>query len=223
MNYKKQGLKALGLSFVAALGLMAFTAAGAQASGTVTVQGLSPPFTTPIAGTIENALHANSRLLILKLNLEISCHKGKAAGHLSNAGHGHAEIIFEHCLAKGVGQSEAEACLMENNIVAKVLALVILHGEANKPFIRFSPLEGESFALVLEHTCPIPEHALIKGSVVAEIVDPELKVGSKLITTKGMLSLFTGDKLFYGANEAHLDADALVSLVNHPTAAWSVS
>jgi hypothetical protein len=217
MNYRKQGLKALGLSFVAALGLMAFTAAGAQASGSFLIAGLGAFTNVPITGVAENTL--TSRLLILKLNLEIFCHAGKVTnGSISSNGHGSATIVFEGCLAQGVsgttGLLTGSACTMERNIEAKVLALVVLHN--TKPYILFSPAEGEAFALVLEHTCPLPEHALIKGSVVASIANPDIDEVKKLISTKGMLTLFTADKLFYGANEAHLEADAIVELTGSP-------
>jgi hypothetical protein len=226
MNYRKRGLKALGVSLLAALGLMGFIATEVQAAGTVTIAGLSSPFETPISMVLENTL--NSRYWILKLNLEISCHKGSGTGALTSSGHGKVTIRLEECLAQGVtsgGVLTGSPCTMERNIEAKVLALVLLHGTENKPYILFSPAENETFALILEYTCPLPEHALIKGAFVASIANPAQAVGSKLISTKGTLTLFTGDKMFYGANEAHLDLDAVVGLSgeNHIGLAWAIS
>ena len=256
MNYRKHGLKALGLSFLAVLGLMAFAATAAQASGLVTVLkadkvGLLPkPFTVGITGKEHNALAADSRLLILGLNFEIFCHKATVSnGLLTSNGTGTATITFETCLAQGLvtGTDTLTGAVCEiPNIVAKTKVLIILHsgnvalvqdnavlvagaaehkkGTGN-PYLLFLPLDLLTFATVLNHTeCALPEVANVKGCVVAkDSVGYQIE---HLISTKGLLSLF-GCKLNYGANEAHLDVDALVSLNNsvhgnHQGLLWKV-
>ncbi len=236
MNYRKQGLKALGLSFLAVLGLMAFAASGAQASGTVLVLNkektalLTPPFTASFTAAGENTL--TSKLLILNLNMEIFCHAASASGSISDTGTGTATIEFTKCLAQGVSGGALSGAVCEiPNIVAKTKVLVILHegnvklttSEHNQlkgaPYLLFTPLDLLTFAQVLNHTeCALPEIANVKGSVVASIDNLNYEL-THLISTKNMLTLF-GSTLTYGANEAHLDVDALVQLVTDEL--WAV-
>jgi len=204
MSYARRGLRALGVSILAALGLMAVTAGGAQ--GDFLVEN----GTAPIAGALENPLESNFR--ILGLNIEFFCHGGTASGSVELIGHGHATLELTECLVQGVnsaGELVGEPCALENNIVAKTLVSLILHNE--KPYLLFSPLEGEVFAMVSGEPCPIPD-STVKGSVVASISNPDGDDVTKLISTKGNLSLFTSGKLFYGKNEAHMSADATVEL-----------
>ena len=256
MNYRKHGLKALGLSLFAILGLMAFAAAGVQASGLVLVLNalkngsLPKPFTVALTGKEHNALATNSRLLILGLNFEIFCHTAVVSnGIITDKGSGHATITFQTCLAQGlvVGTDTLTGAICEiPDIVASTKYLVILHsgnvklvqdnavlvagaaehkkgtGNAANPYILFSPLDLLTFALVLNHTeCALPEHSLIKGCVIAKFNTTGHQI-EHLISTKGLLNLF-GCKLNYGANEAHLDVDAFVSLAAfHTGLLWKV-
>ena len=136
MNYRKHGLKALGLSLFAVLGLMAFAAAGVQASGLVLVLkadkvgSLVKPFTVGIKGKEHNALAVDSKLLVLGLNYEIFCHKAGVTGTLTSSGSGSATITFEGCLAQGLvaGTDTLTGAVCElPNIVAKTKYLIILH------------------------------------------------------------------------------------------------
>ena len=228
MNYRKRGLKALGLAFLAVLGLMAFSAGGAQASGTVLVEGLSAPFTVGISGEAHNALASDSKLLILGLNMEIFCHAASVSnGLLSSSGTGTATITFETCLAQGVsgGALTGAVCELEN-IVAKTNALVILH--SGNPYVQFTPSDGLTFATVINETeCALPEEAKVKGCVVAGVERANEDEVTKLITTKNIASLF-GCSLSYGANAAHLSVDANVKLSNsvhgnHSGLKWGVA
>ena len=259
MNYRKHGLKALGLSLFAVLGLLAFAATAAQASGLVLVLkadqvgSLPKPFTVGITGKEHNALAADSRLLILTLNFEIFCHKLTVSnGLLTSSGSGSATITFEICLVQGVTGADVltGAVCQIDNIVAKTKFLIILHsgnvalvqdnavlvagaaehkkgtGNATNPYILFLPLDLLTFASVLNHSeCALPEIANVKGCVVAKVNTTGHQV-EHLISTKGLLSLF-GCNLHYGANLAHLDVDAFVSLTNsvhgnHQGLLWKV-
>ncbi len=233
MNYRKQAHKAFGLSLLAVLSLMALTASGAQASGTVLVKGLSPPFTVEITGVQHNALEG--RLLILNLNYEIFCHAASVSATLSSAGAGKGTITLEKCLAQAVsgGALSGQACGLENMVV-KGEALVILHSGntaltteqhgtgTGDPYLLITPEGGVSgtFVTVVNQTeCALPEQVKVKGCGVARIVTTGDRV-EHLLSTKGMLSLF-GCKLMYGSNESHLDVDALVSLAgSHNGLEW---
>ncbi len=221
MNYRKHGLEALTISV---LGVMAIGVSGAQASGKLLVEGRSGPFSEWFEAKLSNALEG--RLLILGLNMEIFCHDASSTlNALSDDGHGSFVILFESCLAQGLSGGKLLGAVCEiPDITANGLALIILHSgnsalttsqhefpATGKPYILFSMHGNLIFSKVLNHTeCALPENANVKGCVVAAVVTEGDQV-THSITTKGMLSLF-GCKLNYGANEAHLDGDALVSL-----------
>jgi hypothetical protein len=237
MNYRKQGLKVLGLSLMAAFSLMALAATGAQASGKVLVEGLTAPFTVGIVGQEENALEG--RVLILGLNMEIFCHEATISGTLTSAGHGSGTLTLSSCLTQGTsGGSLTGAVCQIPNVVAQILALIILHSGntalttaqhgtgTGSPYVLFTPQDGLTFAKVLNHTeCGLPEIMNVKGCMVARVATAGDLV-KHLISTKAMLSLF-GCKLSYGANEGHLEIDALVELTNsihgnHAGLKWGV-
>jgi hypothetical protein len=209
MNNGKQGLKVLGISLLAALGLMAFGASGASASGTFLISGVGAPWEETVSGKGINLL--NGRFWVLGLNIEIYCHTATGTGKISSGGTGTATLTFSSCLTSGTqtdGKLKGETCPLEENIIAKVRALVVLHN--SKPYIQLTPEDGLTFAEVGGEPC-IPG-AKVKGSVVASISNPDGDDAVKTINTEGILTLFSGDDLFYGVNEAHLKAEAEVEL-----------
>ncbi len=218
MNYRRQGLRALGLSILAVLGMMAFTATAAQAGGgewlietssgvKTTLKNLSG--LESITGEQEGLFN---RLYILKLNLLVKCKKTVVSeAHIvsSPLGHGKATISFSTCEVTDLSLNPV-ACTLQEPIVTKVLALLVKHNGAG--YILFSPQVGLKFALVKSsgEFCTLPKEAEVKGHVVAEIkVKDEV---NNLISTKLTLTLFPNHTLEYGAHVAHLEADALISL-----------
>jgi len=248
MNYRKQGLKALGLSLLAVLGLMAFAASGAQASGKVLVEGLTPPFTVGITGGTD-AL-TSDRLWILNLNMELACPETTVTeGLLTSVGHMSATVKFGNCTVQGTTAAGAligSSCVPNpNSVTFKVLALVILHegntkltldglgGEEHKlpknglPYLLFTPPDGLTFLTVTnsDEECLLPESATVKGCFVAKFHTTGDQA-VHLIDTRGMLSLF-GCELRYGSNVAHLEGDKLLELTNsahgnHKGLKWGV-
>lgn len=224
MNYKRQGLRAFGLSILAALGLMVFMAPGAQAGGgewlILTTNGLKTlkelnPQLESITGEQEGT---ENLLQILGLNVRLYCDDGAvSSAHIVPLGHAKATLLFSECyLTDGSGNLN-HTCLV-HDITANVLGLLIKHPTASghQRWVLFSPLTGLTFAtpVFLDHLdeeCSVTAFE-IKGHVVASI-----STGSgshalePLISTKNTLTLFS-DKLQFGAQEAHLKADALVKL-----------
>lgn len=245
MNYRKHGLKALGLSFLAVLGFMAFAASGAQASGLVSVLDINSKETKLTVGiTGEADTPGDDRLWILTLNMEIFCPTVTVAnGLLTPSGHGSGTITFESCKASGVnaaGELIGKSCSPKPEVItANVLALVILHSGSTAlttaqhgtgtgdPYILFTPPTGEIFTEVTNSNeeCLLPEGpSPVKGCVVAKIPSGHAVV--QLINTRNMLQLF-GCVLKYGNNVAHLETDANLRLTNsshgnHFNLAWGV-
>lgn len=220
MKYRR-AIKAFGLSIFAVLGLMAFAAGGAQASGTFLIQNLAAPWTASAVGEGENLLESYRQ--ILKLNIKIKCHSAIGAGSIKNTGHGHITINLFECLATDNSLDPVE-CSFHEPIQTQALVLVVLHGV--NPYVLFSPLDGLTFAIVktLGEFCTLPKEVAVKGSIVASISNPGGDDVTKLISTKNMLSLFTSDKLFYGAHEMHLVADGIIRLAGqHNGHAWGAT
>jgi len=236
MNYRKQGLKALGLSLLAVLGMMAFAASGAQASGKVLVEGLTPPFTVGITGGTDT-LTVNDRMWLLGLNIEIACPETTVTeGLLTSDGHISATVKFGSCKVSGTnaaGELVGAPCTPSPNSVSfKVLALIILHEGSTKltlngsggaehklstkglPYILFTPPDGLSFTVVTNanEECPLPESATAKGCFVGKVHTTGDQI-THLVDTRGMLSLF-GCELKYGNLVAHLEADKVLALTN---------
>ncbi len=226
MNHRKRGLRALGVSMLAALGLMAFAASGAQGSGTLLV--LNPEKTAlltgfgtfPLTGTALNTL--TNKLLVLGLNMEIFCHTVTITGSLSETGTGTLTILLENCLTQGVsgGALTGAVCTIPH-ITHKFKALVVLHSGntalsqsqhgtgTGEPYILFTPEDLLTFATVTNNTeCALPETAKVKGCFVAKVDNLNYAPFHDTKTT-GMLTLF-GCKINYGANEAHLDAEVRI-------------
>ncbi len=225
MNYRKHGVKALCLTILAALGLMAFTTTGAQASGTFLIQ--EPKGGSWTEETFAGAMDAlKTKLTVLNLNLELFCQSGWTYGTIKPNGHGHLETRLEQCYVSGIngaGELQGGNCQLEESpIYFKALILVILHrpnlalaakaGNEDKAFLLFTPLDGLTFLKILNHSeCVIPETTSIKGSFVGKIVGDSHEA-FKLIETNGMLTLFPTHKLLFGTSEAHFDFFALLSL-----------
>jgi hypothetical protein len=230
----RHGLKVLGLSLLASLSVMAFTAVGAQASGLINSGefliedgigsgGLKTGLLTfkQVGITSETISGEQTvlwgELLILELELVLKCKTAAVSeATISALGHGKAKIVFSACeLRDHLGNPSG--CIV-HPIKALVLALVILHGANLHPYLLFEPQSGEVFATVtlLDEplgVCLLPTPVDVTGKVVAEILKPlEHQVKPLIAVNSGTLTLFPSHILKYGENEAHLTTEALVHL-----------
>jgi hypothetical protein len=235
MSLRKHGLKALGLSFLAALSLMAIGAAGAQANGAFLVGGANIP-----AGLVVNAtgeVDLLGVLLVPDLNIEIDCKKFKVkSGTLLTGGVGHAELLYEECEEYGTKPSlvllteceiyeskmDEELHLNQGNILAKGLLLVVLHKEADGKEIALVEATGAPFALIFLPGCNGVEHATVNGSVLFERHLGGDQV--KHLVREVAASLRLSALLAFGTHDAFLDGAVWVSLTGaeHLNKAWGI-
>jgi hypothetical protein len=234
MGYRKHGLRALGLCLVAALGLIAFSAAAAQAA---------PPSWLVLANTtlvktetISGKLHSPTALLksvigVTKTPILIHCSTltvtdGLLFGTSSGAGvEGTALGIlkFTNCLTlleEGGVFVDSPNCKPAEPIEAAVKALLILH--STKTFILFEPDSGEVFTSIkFVAPCVLPESTNITGEVVAECVkaanlneeEPCLSdIVSHVIQPLKVPTLVATNVLKFGKNEASLTGAAALEL-----------
>jgi hypothetical protein len=223
MRNGKHVLRALGLSFLAALGLMAFMAVGAQASvwdvnGTLVSEALLPQ--------VDGKLKGEGLLLTVtgegKNHIIIHCKAlSVTAGnlHLKDAT---ATLQYDNstCLTLLNGVNQPNCSHTEGIIIlpVKALILTILHTD-KKVYLLAEPQPGQTNFTQIHYgpKCALPLVS-IKGNVAFECEDGNLVERScevaavkQLIRPALSQSLF-GDELIYGANKATLEGEAEVFL-----------
>ena len=240
----KHRLRALGVSLMAALGLMALFAVAAQAEG-LSDGGKAGKFLIEGSGTLvkgatfTGAQVGIGKLIIPKKNAYVECKTGKVT---TGTGISETEVLavvrFEECKAfeLSTGNSLAFCPVLgepsAETIDATAIALPKLH--ESKLFILFENEPGKVFAEIkFGPECGIGVKVKVSGSVVAE-VDNGLSQNIHTITfSEGIQRLFqkrnakdefeAGDRLLYGAVEAFLIGSATVELAGtHINRPWSV-
>jgi hypothetical protein len=238
MNYRRKGLRALGLSFLAALGLMAFMAAGAQANWLILHGGKTVELKAPVAASA----HTEGNLKVTDaFNTEILCNTIGAQELFLNEKSTLAsgKVQFSGCktwqLTKE-GNKEQPKCKPVEPITAGGTAHLVLHKtEVAKEtfstinYVLFVPVTGKPFAVVeFGEECALGEEVAVTGQLgaecghlkVTELENKEVhkefvrldcanhQVTGLLRPNQGLL----GDALKFGANNASLTGSASVSL-----------
>lgn len=229
MNHKSRGLKVLSLALLAVAGLMAFMAAGAQASEkSWLVEGKD----ITANQTVEAKAHVEGNLKVEKeTNLEILCSKISTEDLLLITGTTEAtgKVKFETCKTWQGGKDISANCKPVEPIVAGGKALIILHSVRN--YILFDPeTVGGKFAVIkFKEPCALPESNNVTGTLAAECLKPSNleAVDCKQEEAEHLLKpnepLFPTDALLYGANKpAKLTGIANVKLATGKTWAGHV-
>ncbi len=220
MSQGRHGIKVLGLSLLAALGLMAF-AASAQASGEflVEVGGVKKTFTEhgisseSVTGTI-----AEGELLVPGL-LTINCTGGTFTGTLLLGGTVHANLLYSGCSVLGNAfckPFETHAKMLTNLaadrgfISASGLGLLELMG--SKHYLLVESTEAAAFSTIYltpaAAGCALPLESKVFGSTVLELptaLTMLLTQTVKTIPQAELESLWPSDILKYGNQNAWLD------------------
>ncbi len=218
MKLRKHGLRAIGLSLIAALSVMAFSAAGAQAAGEWKIGGKTMSELKLTEETATGKLEAvpKSKLLVKALNLSISCPTLHVNGVLlvGPPASVHGTTTFLECkVFSHEPETELSACGVNSageaaGVIktAKINGEVILSGAEN--IVLFKPSSGTTFTTV-EITgkgCALANSYPITGTSV-------FKLGAE---AKEMLILslpeFAGDGLRFGEPKANLVGSALAEL-----------
>ena len=217
MTAKSRGFGALGLSLLAIAGLMAFMAAGAQASEkSWLVLGAD------IAANqkVEVSTHKEFILDVpTETNLEILCLTVAGDDVLITAGTttGSGTLLFTNCK---IFQNGVEKTACEKKVTGGVVegllepitvsgkGKLILHGGKN--YVLFEPTVagGVLGPVRFDPPCPLPETNNLKGSLVAECLTSAL-VASDCATQElvhlfqqAPEALFPEDKITYGTKTA---------------------
>jgi prepilin-type processing-associated H-X9-DG protein len=234
IKMRKHALKTLGLSLLAALGLMAVVAGSAQAAGEVKVAGSTSLATGATFSGVQEGL---GTLLVPAINFRIVCHSGKvlSATVLSGPlGTALGTVKFEECLAQDESGNPLNDCVIEEGktITAKGSLQVLLHN--NDSYILATGDLGpeNEFAVVkIEQPslCPIGTLTMrVKGTLGFKVLAGDLTLGGAevekiLIDTSQAIQSLLGDTVKFGANTAFLDGSAEVSLTGaHVGMKWGM-
>jgi hypothetical protein len=238
MSYAKNGLRAFGLCLVAALGLMAFSAAGAQATTGWLVNG------SFITGN--TAIHASAHTEAVLLTKQLGAHivilcttleteEGKLT---SGTVEGLIKLKYKNCQTL-LDNVVTPACKPVEPIVALAKFKAILHGTPSLTYLLFEPdgPAGTPFAHIkFNKPCVLFPEVLVEGSVVAECLNESLETMNgealhrdlcltdlvhHLIQEAPNQALF-GDGLFVNGEPAHLSGIANALVTNPAGATWAV-
>jgi hypothetical protein len=219
MSYRRNGLRALGLSLLAIAGLMAFMAAGAQANWLV--NGVELTANESVAAKA----HTEGKLAVPAKKIEFRCKEvaGEGLKLVAKSGTAEGKVKFTKCLAFspiGAEGKEQKNCNPKEPITAGGKALLILHNAQN--YVLFEPETGKPFTTVeVGELCALTQTSNVTGSLVAECgklvsekfshLDCNTSESSHLIQP-APATLFESDKLSFGASPATLEGIAAVEL-----------
>ncbi|HXS32179.1 MAG TPA: hypothetical protein VN758_00220 [Solirubrobacterales bacterium] len=234
----KQIFRVLGLSLVAALGLAAFTAVGAQAANLAGTRGkfLVLGSTTLNAGVTGSG--GLFQILVTGLKIEIHCISfSVTSGFPTNPEKGEAlaTFLWEKCQVFPINASgeltskEPLPCIISNgganhDVTAVSLILVITH--EGVLYLLIEPDPPSTFLAEIKYEsgkgCPIPLAVEVKKSYAFEVTQAHEKV---LAITAGLEALqeLLLDELSYGASRAILHGSGTLSLTGaHLGCTWGV-
>jgi hypothetical protein len=223
MSNPRHALKALGLCLLAALGLMAVSAAGAQADGHVYVNGVL--LEKHIDWTAEIEKHSILLSTVGKTNtpIEILCELLTVDDGLILAGEVTGILLFSMCETY-LNKVLSGACKPAEPIEAKIKGLPILHNGHN--YLLLEPLEaGKPFTTIsLGAECSIGEKFEVTGSIVLKDCNTlkDLAVEQEVhLVEEALRSLFPSDGLNFGVKSATIDGSANITLLGeHAKLPW---
>ena len=216
MSNAKRGLKALGLSLMAAMGLMAFTAVSAQAFNW-DINGAEIKTLETATGKLKSGQTA--LLLVPAQSLVIHCTGftvNEGALELDNTAH--VKLTYTGCTTKVKG-SENVGCKPE---ILPVSAKILPFLHSSKVYLLVEPLTaGQPFTTIHynEDTCALPPLVSVSGSVVFECENAAnggqkdcKEAASPQLVRPAPPALFEIDKLQYGLNPAEIHGRAEIAL-----------
>ncbi len=227
MNLKKHGLKVLGVSLIAALGLMAIGAVGAQAAGEWKIGGKTMSELGLASETYTAKLEpgVNALYLVKTLNIEIKCSTIHVLlGDILPSGIVDLKLTFLGCKVfdDSAKESELTACSIKSAGQAtevietqQIKGLIILHGGKN--YSLTTPSSGLTFTTVelIGASCAPKGSYPIAGTTVVEIgAEAKELLLTPVKEPEALFPEVSGKKdgLKFGENKAFLAGAAVAEL-----------
>lgn len=210
MSRTMRSFKVLGVSIMAALGLMAFTATAAHAETELKVAGKLLEANETFTGVNQGTY----LLIIPSRNLILHCAKRLFEGYvyLVIQREWDVEYLYENCTALRISPvASIPACdVAEYTVKAKASAF--LHN--GKTYVLYEPEEGNLLGTIeFGELCALAETSELTGSWVEECV--EVSCETEAVSHKMAVAsakLFTSDTLIFGESSATLEGSAEVQL-----------
>jgi hypothetical protein len=184
MSLKKHGLKALGLTFFAALALMAISAPGASATaGELLILNAAGTVSSELNATLTGKVDVLGVLDVPAINLEIDCtaFTVEEGTYLASDNTGHGKLLYSGCTAYGTTPhllalagceiyptaADRTAGTNKGHITAAALLLILLHTGAsgNKTIVIAKPSAGGLFTKIFFKNCPTGTSADVTGEL----------------------------------------------------------
>jgi hypothetical protein len=230
MGHSKLPIRAFGLTVMAALGLMAFTAVAAQAEN-LTDGGKAGLFqilenSALVKGaTLTGKSEGHIRILEPGRNLTILCGKlDFLEGKFLSDQEALVVILYLECVAL-IFSNETEkvpGCnLVGGDITTVLRALAKKHEGKSYILLEGDPTTIGTIEYESGKGCPLPLKNTVLGSVVGEVKTVE--GGQLLQFNEAIQKLFPGDKINYGTFELILDASIVLELTGtHAGCSWAI-
>lgn len=219
MKLRKDGLRAIGLSFLTAVALTMFTAAGAQAV-TWDLNGKEIAATVPVTG---NVVAGQTALLLVEAlgKLAIHCEVITVEdGLLLVNNTAHATLKYSKCTTTQAGVAKPKCDPIKQPITATGIIRPVLHPAGGRTFLLAEPTTGPkgNFTTVFfnEEECALPPENKVTGTVIFEcytgaLVAADCKTSRvKQLIRPVVNQALHGDALLFGLNSAVLDGEAEV-------------
>ncbi len=225
MSYAKAKcrFRALGLSFVAVLGLMGLMAVGASAGWLI--EGSYISLHEPVAVSA----HQEGNLLVAEQELEILCATVESENfRLWVVGTASGSVEFSECKTWQNGKEQPGCSPQNEPIVAGANANPVLHSSVN--YVHIEPFGSGAFTTVQFNPakCALVEDSEITGSLVIECLTAKLAASDcKNSEAVHNLRAAPSQALFkaglsFGENQAVLDGVVAVELAGENSgAAWA--
>lgn len=222
MNYRNRGLKMLGVSLVASLAMLAFSAVAAQAD--YLIEGKTFAALGIEQETFSISSDAPSKLVASELSTEINCGKTMlTGGTILLLGVSHGNLTLEECtFLDSFSSEEVPACTVDN-FTLSLLGQTITHNGVK--YILFKPTTGGVFTRikVLGKECVVAGEHELKGTFASSINAGSLATHTLSLANAALATLL-GDSLSYSGFAASFTSPSLLMKLTGAFAgkAWSV-
>lgn len=216
MRDTRHGLTSIGLALLAVLGIMTFTAIGAQAQlpGASTPGAFLVNLGSALLATLAGSQMGTASLLFPSRSFKIDCTSSSVGGKINTSTDAQLMITFSGCLTLAIPTNDHIPCELKTlqTITMSTLVLPIAHG--GESFLLLEPLPGNTSLTTISFKsgtgCTLFLNMPITGSISA-LVDA-LDAVKSLVLFNPAIQLLTGDVMSFGGHSIYVDSHVALEL-----------